>query len=60
MDLTLGTIVRDRISGIDGVLIAKTQWHDRSDECAILRDGRDAEGKPFDVLWFPASRIEKA
>ena len=53
----LGETVRDCATSIVGTLIARTEWHDRSAECAILRLGTDADGKPFDIHWFPASRM---
>jgi hypothetical protein len=60
MEGKLGTRARDRGTGIDGTLIAYTTWHDRSAECAILRDGVDSDGRAWDVHWFPASRLEAA
>lgn len=56
----LGEQARDRLTGITGVFIAFTDWHDRSAECAILREGCDADGKPFEPHWFPLSRLEAA
>lgn len=60
MTRTLGTRAKDSATGIDGTLIAVTQWHDRSDECAILRDGVDCDGKAWDIHWFPISRLAAA
>lgn len=54
----LGTRARDKMTGIDGILIAKTTWLDRSDEAAIQRDGVDHDGAPWQVHWFPWSRLE--
>lgn len=56
----LGDRARDKMTGIDGTLIARTQWYDRSDEVAILRDGTDSDGRAYDVHWFPASRLDHA
>lgn len=54
----LGSRIRDRLTGIEGVYIAFTDWHDRSQECAILREGCDGDGEPFKLHWFPYSRME--
>lgn len=56
----LGKKVRDRLTGIEGVLIALTIWHDRSHECAIQRVGLDADGHAYSVHWCPQSRVEVA
>lgn len=57
--ITLGASVKDRETGIDGVLIARTEWFDRSTEVAILRHGVNHDGLPWDVFWFPESRLVK-
>lgn len=57
---TLGERARDDATGIDGTLIARTAWHDRSDECCLLRDGTNHDGLPWDLHWFPASRLVAA
>ena len=54
----LGAKARDRLTGIEGVLIAITTWHDRSNECAIQRTGLDADGHAYDLHWCPQSRLE--
>jgi hypothetical protein len=56
----LGDTVRDAFTGIEGILIAKTLWHDRSDEAAIQREGLNGEGEPFAVHWCPIMRIKPA
>ncbi len=56
----LGDRVRDKMTSIDGTFIARTQWADRSDEVAILRDGTDGDGRAWDLHWFPAMRLERA
>jgi hypothetical protein len=54
----LGSRIRDKLTHIEGVLIAFTDWHDRSQECAIQREGLNSEGEPFAIHWFPVSRME--
>lgn len=56
----IGHNVRDEITGVEGLYIAYTHWHDRSGEIAIQRTGLDADGKPFDVHWCPQSRVVAA
>lgn len=57
--ITLGTRIRDRITGIEGVFIAHTEWWDRTNECAIQRKGLDADGEPFAIFWCPFSRVDE-
>jgi len=58
--IDLGAKVRDKLTGVTGVLLCKQIWHDRTDEWAIQRPGLDADGEPFALLWFPAMRIVEA
>lgn len=58
--LNLGDRVRDRLTHIEGVFIAFTEWHDRTSEAAIQREGLNGEGEPFPIHWCPSGRIEKA
>lgn len=58
--LCLGSQVRDRVTGIVGIWLAHTEWHDRSDEAAIQREGLDGDGDPFALHWCPISRITAA
>jgi hypothetical protein len=56
---TLGCIYRDRLTGIEGPLLAYTIWHDRAPEVAIQRTGVDSDGAPWEPYWFPLFRLEK-
>lgn len=56
LELRLGSNAVDSATGIEGVLVAVTQWFDRSDEAAILRRGVDRDGAPWSLHWFPISR----
>ena len=53
----LGARVYDTATGVEGVLVATTQWFDRSAEAAILRPGVDAKGLPWPIHWLPISRL---
>lgn len=57
--IPLGATIRDCMTGITGIYIAFTDWFDRSQEVAILREGCDADGKPWEPHWFPYSRMER-
>lgn len=54
----LGKKARDHLTGVEGILIALTVWHDRSHECAIQRLGLDADGNAYAPHWCPQSRVE--
>jgi len=54
---SLGATVRDSISHVEGVLIAVTHWHDRSDEAAIQRVGLNGDGDIFALHWLPIARL---
>jgi hypothetical protein len=58
MTAQLGDECRDRMTGIEGIYIALETWFDRSAQVAIQRPGLDADGKPFELHWFPQSRLE--
>ena len=58
--IKLGENGRDSMTGIEGVYIALETWLDRSAQVAIERPGLDADGKPFDLHWFPITRLEEA
>lgn len=57
--IVLGEPIMDRETGIHGKLVAKTLWFDRSNEVAILRPGVNCDGTPWDLHWFPESRMER-
>lgn len=54
----LGCMIEDDATGIEGVYIAHQEWHDRSDQVCILRRGVNSDGVPFELHWFPASRMK--
>jgi len=58
LNLPLGSEIHDPATGIHGSYVAFTVWHDRSAEVAILRKGVNHDGIPWDVHWFPMSRME--
>lgn len=53
----LGDRVRDRVTHIEGVLLCIQNWHDRTSEAAIQREGLNADGNAFDLHWCPLSRL---
>ena len=58
-NLKLGDQICDRETGIHGIWVAFTEWFDRSNEVAILRSGVDCDGRPWDIHWFPETRVER-
>lgn len=53
----LGTRVHDCHTGINGIAVAFTHWHYRTSEVAVIRDGVDSDGRPWELLWFDMSRL---
>ena len=53
----IGTKVKDRLSGVVGVIVARTEWLYRSPEVALARDGCDADGRPWDLMWLDEGRV---
>lgn len=53
----LGASVRDEISGVVGVIVARTEWLYRTPEVALARDGCDADARPWDLMWIDEGRV---
>lgn len=53
----LGVRVREKYTGIEGVVVAITEWLHRSNEAAVARDGVDHNGAPWDLQWFDTDRL---
>lgn len=52
MKVKLGDIARDRITGFEGVVIARTEWWNQCDRYTIqprtLHDGKPVDSQTFD------------
>lgn len=53
----IGTRVKCTVSGVAGKVVARTEWAWRTPEIAVARDGCDADGKPWDLLWLDDGRV---
>jgi hypothetical protein len=51
MVFNLGDRVKDTVTGIEGILWAKTQWMTGCDHYGIKREGTDKDGKAYDLVW---------
>lgn len=56
--MNIGDSARDTLSGVTGKIVARTEWAWRSAEIAVVRDGCDADGKPWDILWLDEGRVD--
>lgn len=54
--MQLGDRVKDQITGIEGTVVGRTSWLYRTAEIALSRDGVDADGRPWDLMWIDAAR----
>ena len=53
----IGARVKCAASGVVGQIVARTEWAWRTPEVAVVRDGCDADGKPWDLLWLDDGRV---
>lgn len=53
----IGTMAKDSLSGVVGKIVARTEWLYRSPEVALARDGCDADGRPWDLMWIDEGRV---
>lgn len=50
--------VKDKLSGVHGIVIARTVHAFGPTELGIQREGLDAEGKMWELVWLPEARCE--
>jgi len=53
----IGATAKDTLSGVVGKIVARTEWAYRSPEVALARDGCDADGRPWDLMWLDEGRV---
>jgi hypothetical protein len=56
--INLGDRVRERYTGIEGIVIAITHWITSCDHIGVKREGLDKDGKPYELLWFDEPNVE--
>jgi hypothetical protein len=54
----LGWIVKDKISGMKGVVTSRTDYLNKCVRYGITKTGTDKEGKPFEAAWFDEDQLE--
>jgi hypothetical protein len=57
--IQLGTCVRDILTGLTGVAVARTEWLYGCTRIAIEPIDLKKDGKPSDSVWFDEQRVEK-
>jgi hypothetical protein len=55
--IQLGDRVRERITGVEGIVWGISKWLTGCDHIGIKREGVDKDGKPWDCLWFDAPHV---
>lgn len=56
--IKLGTKVRERVSGFEGVAVARTTWLTGCDRYTVQPTGLDKAGKPFESCTFDEPQLE--
>lgn len=54
----LGDLARDRVSGYEGIIIARTEWLNRCIRVGLQARGSQASGKPLDDCWCDIEQVE--
>lgn len=57
-DITLGDRVKDRISGFQGIAIARTTWLHNCTRIVVQPETLNKEGKPAEDLAFDEAQLE--
>ncbi len=55
--IALGTKVRERVSGFEGVVVARTTWLTGCDRYTVQPSGLDKAGKPFETCTFDEPQL---
>lgn len=55
--ITLGSKVRDRVSGFKGVVIARAECLYASCQIRVARETCDDSGKLFESIWFEEAQV---
>lgn len=58
MRINLGDLVRDQISGFQGVAVGRTEWLYGCVRITVAARGLDKDGKPFDSQTFDEDQCE--
>jgi hypothetical protein len=55
--LLLGKVVRERITGLTGIVVTVSQWLTGCDTAGI-QPQEIKDGKPVEIQWFDQTRLE--
>ncbi len=58
LEVQLGAVVRDRISGFEGIAASRVEYLTGCTQIAIAKKGLSAEGKPIEWQYFDWQRLE--
>lgn len=57
MKFELGWIVKDKISGVKGVVTSRTEYLNKCVRYSVTKQGADKEGKPFEPSYFDEDQL---
>ncbi|OJY68677.1 MAG: hypothetical protein BGP16_05425 [Sphingobium sp. 66-54] len=55
--INLGDRVRDKITGVEGIVIGITDWLTACRHIGVKREGVDKDGKPWEMMWFDEPNV---
>ena len=56
--IELGSKVKDPITGLTGIAVARAVWLHGCARIHVQRQGFDKDGKPFDIIGFDEPQLE--
>lgn len=56
--IELGTKVKDRVTGFEGTVVARTDWLYTGTSFGVQGESFGTDGTPSDVQWFDEQRLE--
>ena len=56
--ITLGSKIRDRVSGVKGVAMGRAEYLYTSPQIQVGIEGTDSNGKPHDSFWLHEAQLE--
>ena len=58
MAIELGTRVKDRTTGFQGIAVARTDWLYGCTRYGVQSDKLDKDGKPIEAEWFDEQALD--
>lgn len=57
MRIELGWIVKDKISGIEGVVTSRTEYMNKCIRLGVTPTGLDKDKKPYEAIWIDEEQL---